>query len=222
MHASRITDRPAEGAAAVCSQIGSDAGTAGGRSGYIDALCASLVGCRWVWMVVSESFCRAVVNARRLPHLVRTPSRDPCRARGLKRRDGRQGGGDDESRYEEASVYTTPNTEQKPNFGDNIPPRGDALAAQQKRDRERAEHRDENKRYGEAITEHGFGGTTVGSSHSTTTSATTKTTGGSGVGGGGGDGGVSSMGEEQQHRHGSYETSPEVEEREARERKWQG
>ncbi|KFY82243.1 hypothetical protein V500_10699 [Pseudogymnoascus sp. VKM F-4518 (FW-2643)] len=111
--------------------------------------------------------------------------------------------------YEEASVYTSPNTEQKPNFGDTIPPRGAALAAAQKAAREHKEHMDENRRYGEAISEHGFGGETMGITHTTTSNT------GGGVGGGGS---VSvSSGDaagEQTHRHGSYETSPEVEERE--------
>ena len=88
--------------------------------------------------------------------------------------------------------------------------------------RERKEHRDENRRYGEAISEHGFGGETTGFGHTTTT---TSTRGGGVGGGGGGSGSVSSgdaAGEEQTHRHGSYETSPEVEEREVRDRRRQG
>ncbi|KFZ10308.1 hypothetical protein V502_08207, partial [Pseudogymnoascus sp. VKM F-4520 (FW-2644)] len=122
------------------------------------------------------------------------------------------------ARYEEASVYTSPNTEQKPNFGDTIPPRGAALAAAQKAAREHKEHMDENRRYGEAISEHGFGGETIGISHTTTT---TSTSGGGGVGGGGSVSSGDAAGE-QAHRHGSYETSPEVEEREVRDRRRQG
>lgn len=111
---------------------------------------------------------------------------------------------------------------------DTIPPRGAALAAAQKNEREQKEHRDENRRYGEAISEHGFGGETTGITHSITTSNTANTGGGvggggSGVGGGGGGGGSSdAAGEQQTHRHGSYETSPEVEEREVRDRRRQG
>ncbi|KFZ16932.1 hypothetical protein V501_01999, partial [Pseudogymnoascus sp. VKM F-4519 (FW-2642)] len=124
--------------------------------------------------------------------------------------------------YDEATIFTSPNTEQKPNFGDDaIPPRGPALSAQQKTARERKDHRDQNKRYGEAISEHGFGGTTMGTTHTTTSTrprrGSVDDSGESGVN-------VAATGEEQQQqrRHSSYETSPEVEEKEVRDRKRQG
>ncbi|OBT69667.1 hypothetical protein VE03_00860 [Pseudogymnoascus sp. 23342-1-I1] len=136
-----------------------------------------------------------------------------------------------EDSYEEATIYTSPNTEQKPNFGDAIPPRGAALAAQQKRLNERAAHRDENRRYGEAISEHGFGGETVGLTHTTTsthpanTTATSVTTGTSTGGGGGGGGGVGGRGGGAGaggERHKSYSPTPEMEEKEIRDRRKQG
>ncbi|KFX88582.1 hypothetical protein O988_08966, partial [Pseudogymnoascus sp. VKM F-3808] len=132
-------------------------------------------------------------------------------------------GGESFNQYEEATSFTSPNTDQKPNFGDRIPPRGDALAAEQKRAKESKEHRDENRRYGEAISEHGFGGTTMGGTHSTTSTSPARETSNTsniaatagGVGGGGEEG--------RTHRHGSYEdVDVEAEEREKRERKWQG
>ncbi|OBT76121.1 hypothetical protein VF21_04819 [Pseudogymnoascus sp. 05NY08] len=131
-------------------------------------------------------------------------------------------------RYEEATIFTSPNIEQKPNFGDTIPPRGPALTAAQKRARELAAHKAENTRYGEAISEHGFGGTTVGSSHTTTSTSPRRGSvddngesyggGSGGIGGGGG----AKAGEKQGQRHSSYETSPEVEEKEVRDRRRQG
>ena len=108
---------------------------------------------------------------------------------------------------------------------DSIPPRGPALSAQQKRAHDLAAHKAENTRFGEAISEHGFGGTTTNFTHSTTTTAHTtgdaaaNAGGGGGVGGSGGGGGK----EGQTHRHGSYEdVDEEAEETERRERKWQG
>ncbi|OBT96878.2 hypothetical protein VE01_05428 [Pseudogymnoascus verrucosus] len=131
-------------------------------------------------------------------------------------------GGESFNQYDEATVFTSPNTEQKPNFGDDaIPPRGPALSAQQKTARERKDHRDQNRRYEEAISEHGFGGTTMGTTHTTTSTrprrGSVDDNGESGVN-------ITATREEQQQqrRHSSYETSPEVEEKEVRDRKRQG
>ncbi|KFY32270.1 hypothetical protein V494_07879, partial [Pseudogymnoascus sp. VKM F-4513 (FW-928)] len=105
---------------------------------------------------------------------------------------------------------------------DSIPPRHAALAAQQETARQRTERHDTNKRYGESISEHGFGGTTTGSSHTTTSSRTSPVTG-TGISDGGDAAEVAREEQEQkQQRQGSYETSPEVEEREKRDRRRQG
>ncbi|ELR07585.1 hypothetical protein GMDG_02633 [Pseudogymnoascus destructans 20631-21] len=132
-------------------------------------------------------------------------------------------GGESTNQYEEATIYTSPNTEQKPNFGDTIPPRGPALSAAQKTSRERTEHRNQNRRYREAMLEHGCGGTTIGSSHTTTSTSPSKSAvRGTSHSGGGSMSQVAATAEDQSHRHSSYESSPEVEEREVRDRRRQG
>ncbi|OAF59651.1 hypothetical protein VC83_03704 [Pseudogymnoascus destructans] len=108
-------------------------------------------------------------------------------------------------------------------FRRHHPPRGPALSAAQKTSRERTEHRNQNRRYREAMLEHGCGGTTIGSSHTTTSTSPSKSAvRGTSHSGGGSMSQVAATAEDQSHRHSSYESSPEVEEREVRDRRRQG
>ncbi|TVY22901.1 hypothetical protein LHYA1_G008112 [Lachnellula hyalina] len=68
--------------------------------------------------------------------------------------------GGENTQYESVNTFTKPHAKAKGQFGDSNPNEADQQAAKEKKDR--GEKTAENVRYGEAISEHGFGGETVG------------------------------------------------------------
>ncbi|TVY57328.1 hypothetical protein LCER1_G001769 [Lachnellula cervina] len=68
--------------------------------------------------------------------------------------------GGENTQYESANTFTKPHAKSEGQFGDSNPNEADQQAQKQKR--ERGEKTAENVRYGEAISEHGFGGETGG------------------------------------------------------------
>jgi len=68
--------------------------------------------------------------------------------------------GGENSQYESTATFTKPHSKSEGQFGDSTPT--EASQVSQKEKAERGEKTAENVRYGEAISEHGFGGETVG------------------------------------------------------------
>jgi len=68
--------------------------------------------------------------------------------------------GGENTQYESVNTFTKPHAKAEGQFGDSNPNEADQQAAKEKK--ERGEKTAENVRYGEAISEHGFGGETVG------------------------------------------------------------
>ncbi|KAN0112663.1 hypothetical protein V8E51_005614 [Hyaloscypha variabilis] len=70
--------------------------------------------------------------------------------------------GGENTQYESASTFTQPHAKSQGQFSDPNP--NEAKQQLQQHRRERGEQTAENIRYGEATSEHGFGGETVGNS----------------------------------------------------------
>ncbi|KAE9375739.1 hypothetical protein N431DRAFT_437245 [Stipitochalara longipes BDJ] len=70
--------------------------------------------------------------------------------------------GGENTQYESANTFTKPHAKSQGQFSDPNPNEAKQQLEQQKR--ERGEQTAENIRYGETISEHGFGGETVGNS----------------------------------------------------------
>jgi len=70
--------------------------------------------------------------------------------------------GGEQSQYESIKTFTEPHAKQPSTFGDGGKPAGHVDNQKQDEKRERGEKTADNIRYGESISEHGFGGETTG------------------------------------------------------------